>query len=138
MWVLTMPGKKIFKVKFNKFTLKTTSLKCHYHNVRVVAAMKYAKEPNLDEAAEEFDYRSSDSLRKAAMNKLGEHYPFITKIKISDEILEKAIEMRKTMTVKAIADHFGVSQTHIGKKISDAKQNSNCDKLLQQVLCGRL
>jgi len=133
-----MPIKKKFKVKYKKFTLETNSLKCHYHNVRVVAAMKYAKKHSFDEAADKFDYSSSDSLRKAAMNKLGVHYPFAKKIKITDDNIKQAIEMRKTMTVKLIADHFGVSQTHMGKKISDAKQNSNCDKLLQQLLCSKL
>ena len=137
MGTITMAGKK-FRVRFKKFTLETNSLKCHYQNVRVAAAINYAIPHGLIAAAKKYKYVNIDSLRRAAIGKLGEHYPFSTKVKISDEILEKAITMRKTMTVKAIADHFGVSQTHIGKKISDAKQNSNCDKILQQILCGRL
>lgn len=133
-----MAGKKKFRVRFNKFTLETNSLKCHYHNVRVVSAMNYAKTHTFEEAAHKFKYSCSDSLRKAAKKKLGEHYPFSKKIKICDDVIKRAIYMRKTMTVKAIADHFGVSQTHLGKKISDAKQNSNCAKMLQQLLCSKL
>ena len=133
-----MSVEKKFKVRFKELVLETNSLKCHYHNVRVVAAMNHAIPHGLISAAAKYDYANIDALRKAARKKLGDHYPFTSKIKISGEVLKEALAMRKTMTVRAIAIHFNVSQTHLGKKLSDAKQNSNCDKLLQQILCGKL
>ena len=133
-----MASDKEFKVKFSKeFTLETNSLKCHYHNVRVVAAIKHAVVHGLISAARKYKYTNVDSLRKAAIKKLGVHYPFSTKAKITAAILKKALVMRETMTVKAVSDYFGVSQTHLGKQLAIAK-NKNSDILLQQILCNKL
>lgn len=133
-----MKRRKVYSVKFNGLTLKTTSLKRHYHNVRIISAMKYARRLGFNEAVIKFDYSSVEGLKKAARKKLGDHYPFAQKKNIPDEVVDEAMIMRKTMTVQAIADHFGVSQSHLGKKLSDAKQNTNCDKMFQQLLCGKL
>ena len=74
-----MKRKKKYRIKFKGLTLETTSLKRHYHNVRVVSAMKYAKKFGFSEAVIKFKYNSVDSLKKAARKKLGDHYPFSNK-----------------------------------------------------------
>ena len=133
-----MQAKRSYRLDYNGAILLTTSLQGHRNNVRIVSAMKYSKRHGFESARMKFKYKTIDSMKKSARKKLGKNYPFELKKAITDEMVREGLIMRETMTVKATADHFGVSQSHFGKKMMEAKQNSNCDRMFQKVLCNKL
>ncbi|MCP4493100.1 MAG: hypothetical protein GY820_38250 [Gammaproteobacteria bacterium] len=132
-----MKNGKYYRVPFRGIVLETKSLKEHSHNVRCVAACGWARKYGFEEAAIKFKYSSVTAMKKIARKKLGDAYPFAKQKTIPDEVVQEAVVMRKTMTVQAIADHFGVSQSHLGKKIKHAKNNSIYGKIFQQILCTK-
>ncbi len=134
-----MRKRRVYKVPYKGIVLETTSLKEHSHNVRCIAACGWARKYGFEEAAIKFKYSSVKAMKKTARKKLGDSYPFSRQNSIPDEVVQEAIKMRKdNMTVQAIADHFGVSQSHLGKKISYAKNHLNYGKIFQQILCNKL
>lgn len=133
--------KRSYRITYNGAKLETKSLKVHTNNTRLVAALRYSQKYGFGRAIEKFEYKTVDSLKRAGRKKLGDNYPFgITISQVTTEIVTQALAMQKDddMPVQAIANHFGVSQSHLNKKMVDAKQNTNCDRIFQQLLCGKL
>ena len=127
-----------YTVKYNGLILETNNLRSYRSSVRIIAAMKYSKKFGYDAAAVKFEYKDTKAMKKVARRKLGQYSSLPNKKIITNEMVLAAIKMNETTSVRIIAEQFGVSQSHLNKKMLEEKNKCDHGRLFQQLLCGKL